>query len=91
MMKKKKSFTHMCEQKRRRFIHNENTPILTNNKVFTVLASFPKAVCCWYKYLSNLPQRGYFNYCQLQSVIVNYKLQLLNMFNTMFDYLVSWS
>ena len=25
------------------------------------------------------------------SIIVNYKLQLLNMFNTMFDYLVSWS
>ena len=24
----KKSFTHMCEQKRCRFIHNENTPIL---------------------------------------------------------------
>ena len=24
------------------------------------------------------------------SIIVNYKLQLLNMLNTMFDYLVSW-
>ena len=70
----KESFTHMCEQKRRRFIHNENTPILTNDKGFTVLSSFPKAVCCWYMYLSNSPQ-----------------LQLLNMFNTMFDYLVSWS
>ena len=82
MMKKKKKFTHMCEQKRRRFIYNENTSILTNDKGFTVLSSFPKAVCCWYMYLSNSPQRGYFNNCQLQ---------LLNMFNTMFDYLVSWS
>ena len=70
----------MCEQKRRRFIHNENTPILTNDKGFTVLSSFPKAVCCWYMYLSNSPQRGYFNNCQLQ---------LLHMLNTMFDYLVS--
>ena len=91
MMKKKIFFAHMCEQKRRRFIYNdmceqkrrrfiynENTPILTNDK----LSSFPKAVCCWYMYLSNSPQRGYFNNCQLQ---------LLNMFNTMFDYLVSWS
>ena len=40
----------MCEQKRRRFIHNKNTPILTNNKGFTVLLSFPKAVCCWNMY-----------------------------------------
>ena len=81
-MMKKIFFTHMFEQKRRRFIHNENTPILTNDKGFTVLSSFPKAVSCWYMYLSNLPHRGYLNDCQLQ---------LLNMFNTMFDYLVSGS
>ena len=55
---------------------------LTNDKGFTVLSSFPKAVCCWYMYLSNSPQRGCFNNCQLQ---------LLNMFNTMCDYIVSWS
>ena len=37
-----KSFTHMCEQKRRRFLHNENTPILTNDKGFTVCRLFLK-------------------------------------------------
>ena len=79
-MMKKKIFHTRANRKKRRFIHNENTPILTNDLGFTVLSSFPKAVCCCC--LSNSPQRGYFNNCQLQ---------LLNMFNTMFDYLVSWS
>ena len=68
-MMKKQNLSHtssVCEQKRRRFIHNENTPILTNDKGFTVLSSFPKAVCCWYQHLSNSPQRGYFNNCELQ-------------------------
>ena len=32
----------MCEQKRRRFIHNENTPILTNDKGFTMEGDLSK-------------------------------------------------
>ena len=38
----KKSFTHMCEQIRRRFIHNENTPIITNDKVLQCCRLFQK-------------------------------------------------
>ena len=77
-MMKKKNLSHTCANRKDVGLYITRT----NDKGFTVLSSFPKAVCCWYMYLSNSPQRGYFNNCQLQ---------LLNMFNTMFDYLVSWS
>ena len=82
-MLKTKNLSHTCANRKDVGLYITRThPYLQTIKGFTVLSSFPKAVCCWYMYLSNSTQRGYFNYCQLQ---------LLNMFNTMFDYLVSWS
>ena len=82
-MMKKKNFSHICANRKDVGLYITRThPYLQTIKVLQCCRLFSKAVCCWYMYLSNSPQRGYFNNCQLQ---------LLNVFNTMFDYLVSWS
>ena len=57
-MMKKTNLSHTCANRKDVGLYITRThPYLQTIKV----SSLPKAVCCWYMYLSNLPQRGYFN------------------------------
>ena len=69
------SFTHMCEQKRRRFIHNENTPILKKDKVvviYTAAGTHPILKCLFTRQPFTMPKALYKRLPCIQYKIVIY-------------------
>ena len=84
-MMKKKNLSHTCANRKDVGLYITRThPYLQTIKFLQ----------CWRLFLKQCVVGAcIYQICLKEaiSIIVNYKLQLLNMFNTMFDYLVSWS